>query len=230
MSQNTVSRLLKKEYDALPQNLKEKFERGKLVAEEAEFVPFARLYKKFLQRFGHLSDSTVDMSKPQWRENPQFIISLIKNYKDVSGTQRQVNLDSSGGFSGFMLGRFYRNFVEYEKYSLRLGFLYTYGYSLFRTSFLHIGDILRSKGYISEVNDIFYLTIEEIQRLIRSDRTLPNFSSIIEKRKEEIIRYADIILPEVIFGENPPPVIRKGAISKRLIGLASSRGILRRFG
>jgi len=83
---------------------------------------------------------------------------------------------------------------------------------------------LRSKGYISEVNDIFYLTIEEIQRLIRSDRTPLNFSSIIEKRKQEIIRYTDIILPEVIFGENPPPVIKKGAISKRLIGLASSRG------
>jgi len=31
-------------------------------------------------------------------------------------------------------------------------------------------------------------------------------------------------LPEIIFGDDPPPIVRKGLISKRLNGLPSSKG------
>jgi pyruvate,water dikinase len=47
---------------------------------------------------------------------------------------------------------------------------------------------------------------------------------VVQKRKEELHAYSDIILPEVIFGEIPPPPLRKGSVLNHLKGLPSSRG------
>jgi phosphohistidine swiveling domain-containing protein len=126
--------------------------------------------------------------------------------------------------SGFILRNFYKNFVEYEKYSLRVGFLYAYGYSLFRKYFLHLGQIFHTKGYIADRNDIFYITFEEIQEIVASGESSFNLKSLVEERKNEILNYSDIELPEVIYGDTPPPPIRKSSIVRRLRGLPTSRG------
>ena len=215
---------LKKKFDTLPPDTKESLERGKPFALQANGSDFAIGFSKFLQRFGHLSTSTVDMSKPQWKEDPQLVLSMIKNCTETPESKNHNETRFPKSPSGLLLRRFYRNFVEYEKLSLRMSFLFSYGYALFRKYFLHLGDILREKGYIFDRNDIFYLTSQEIREMSLSPLSTSSYKSVVQKRKEELHAYSDIILPEVIFGEIPPPPLRKGSVLNHLKGLPSSRG------
>jgi pyruvate,water dikinase len=171
-----------------------------------------------------MSTSTVDMSRPQWRENPQLIVEMIKNCQLFQEREDGIDEQSAKPLSGMMLRRFYNNFAEYEQYSLRIGFIYSYGYSLFRRYFLHIGDLLAAKGYIPSGSDVFYLTSDEIKELSTSSRLTFDCDSLIEKMKREIQEYSDIELPTVIYGDTSPPPVRKGSIAKRLKGLPTSRG------
>jgi phosphoenolpyruvate synthase/pyruvate phosphate dikinase len=215
---------LKRAYDALPRELKDNLEKGEPMSKQTSQSAFVAISEDFLQRFGHLSTSTVDMSKPQWRENPQFIINMIKNYQETPGRKARSAPSFPMSSSGLALRIFYRNFVDYEKYSLRLSFIYAYGYALFRKYFLHLGNLLRSRGYISESDDIFYLTKSEIHEIISFQRTTPNYMTAVERRKKEIAEYSDIVMPEVIFGDIPPPPVKKGSAFTHLKGLPSSKG------
>ncbi|HVP15824.1 MAG TPA: hypothetical protein VMT42_00445, partial [candidate division Zixibacteria bacterium] len=215
---------LKEKYASLPQEVKIDLESGKTSPMELSYREFEDEYQRFVARFGHLSDSTVDMSKPQWRENPRLIINMIKGSQQVHEKSGRGGPEFPRTLSGFMLRRFYGNFIEYEKYSLRLGFLYAYGYSLFRNYFLHLGNIFKYKGYFPNDADIFYLTIDEIRSIVDSGHFESQYSNLLKRRKEEIWEYSEIVLPEVIFGDIAPPPIRKSSITEHLKGLPSSRG------
>jgi len=170
-----------------------------------------------------LSDSTADMSVPQWREEPVLMASLIRGAQNIS-EKKTSSIDFPRGLYGLVLRSFVKNFIDFEKYSARVGFLYTYGYAQFRPYFLHLGDLFVSKGLLEKNSDIFYLTLEEIIEIIGKETWKTSYSQRIAKRKNEIEEYKDIILPEIIFGDDPPPIIRTGVVSTRLNGLPSSTG------
>jgi phosphohistidine swiveling domain-containing protein len=214
---------LKQKYDSLPGEIKEKIDAGLIPLSYEEGTSFFEDYKEFKRRFGHLSDSTADMSVPQWRENPALISSLIRGAQQIPDKKNE-NSEFPKGLYGFILRSFVRSFIDFEKYSSRLGFLYAYGYAQFRPHFLHLGELFVVKGFIKNNADIFYLTLDEIRRTIERGTFETQYSEVIDERKKEIEEYKDVILPEIIFGDDPPPIIRKDAFSKRLNGLPSSKG------
>jgi phosphohistidine swiveling domain-containing protein len=214
---------LRQEYDVLPLEVKKQIDEG-LVPQSSDYSGiFLKNYEHFRRSFGHLSDSTADMSVPQWREDPVFMASLIRGAQSVPEKKTGV-AKYPGGLYGFILKSFVKNFIDFEKYSSRVGFLYTYGYAQFRPYFLHLGDLFVSKGLIVKNSDIFYLTLEEIREIVDKETFKNSYSERVAKRKNEVEEYSDIILPEIIFGDDPPPIVRKGVVSKRLNGLPSSTG------
>ena len=48
--------------------------------EKSDFGDFGQLFKSFIDRFGHLSDSSNDFSHPQWRENLPLLLKVIEDY------------------------------------------------------------------------------------------------------------------------------------------------------
>jgi pyruvate,water dikinase len=213
---------LKKAYERLPYEDRERLEKSTDIPNSKIPCDFEMKYRLFLKRFGHLSSSTVDMSKPQWKEKPEFIINLIKNYSQPKSISSNSETTSEG--SGWLIANFYKNFVDYEKLSLRMSYIYSYGYSLFRKYFLHLGSIFENKGIIEKAEDIFYLYKEEVQQIITYKKTQLNYRNFIERRKNQISEYSDIILPEVIYGDITPPPIKKSMKINRLRGLPTSRG------
>jgi pyruvate,water dikinase len=215
---------LRRIYDLLTPEVQRGLENGSLSPQQLSQEGFGSAYSRFIESFGHMSSSTVDMSKPQWQENPELVIEMIKSSSLPSLSRVYTPLKLPLSLSGLILRNFYKNFVEYEQYSLRVGFLYSYGYSLFRKYFLHLGQTFHTKGYIANPHDIFYITFEEIQKIVASGESSFNLKLLVEERKKEIMTYSDIELPEVIYGDTPPPPIRKSAIIGRLRGLPTSRG------
>ena len=105
-----------------------------------------------------------------------------------------------------------------EKYSS----LFTYTLMLFRVYYLAIADRLVEKGLLCNREDIYYLYDQEIRAFVAGESAGKEFTSLVDSRKEEIARCADAVLPDVIFGDNPPPINIQ--TSQRLTGTPTSRG------
>jgi len=214
---------LKKMLELMPDHIRESLENNQTQILEKDNPEFIQAYNHFLTKFGHMSDSTVDMSQIQWKENPQIIIQMIKTAStETKKPDKNQNLPK--GLYGLVFKRFLNFFISLEKQSARLGYLYAYGYSKLRPHFMHIGDLFKSKNIINENQDIFYLDYNEIKTIIEKRDTQQDFLKKIDERKNEINTYKEILVPEIIFGNQAAPAIRNGAISSRFKGLAASQG------
>ncbi len=69
--------------------------------------------------------------------------------------------------------------------------------------------------------DIFFFSWDEICKILTSDGRKP-LISLVESRKADMQGCKDIDLPEVIYGEEPPPVITRAI--DRMKGTPTSKG------
>ena len=183
--------------------------------------------KDFLTRFGYLSDSGNDFSQPHWKENPEIVIQMVINYRRTSQQERNIEeLDNKYSVipKGLFIKFFYKNAVQYRIYREKVNSLYVYGYGLFRPYFLHLADLFKDKGYIYDARDIFYLTFKEIQDVVALKTMPEEYKTSIEQKKQQVLQWQDIDLPEVIIGDEIPPPSETKQASRVLKGVAASKG------
>lgn len=186
--------------------------------------PLQQAVSEFFQRFGHLSDNSNDFSAVPWRESPETILHLILEYK-----QTDENPDGRVSFSDLRLKGLAKRRVRLLHRRVRaliqcrekISSLYTYAYGLFRPYLLAIAADLVERGLLEKGEDIFYLCWDEIRRVITAGGA-DNLRELARQRRTEIEQVRDIELPEVIYGDDPPPVLP--SISDRLTGTPTSRG------
>ena len=87
------------------------------------------------------------------------------------------------------------------------------------------GEHMTRMGTLGEPEDVFFLTLEEHNRLLRgiSSGEIAKVREQIDRIKKEMESFRDLSLPSVIYGETPPPVAR--ADEKILQGIPVSPGI-----
>jgi pyruvate,water dikinase len=181
---------------------------------------------QFIDQFGHLSDSGNDFSLAPWRENPDMILKLIIDYQTPPERKKQSIRFEDLPVSGLrraLLNIFYQRARQYMYYRERVSSAYTYGYGLFRNCYLAIGDHLVSDGMLNDRGDVFYLYDQEIRRVISTKVEVENTLQIVEERKAEMDQYKDIDLPEIIYGDQAPPIVPIQA--EKLHGTPTSRGV-----
>jgi pyruvate,water dikinase len=183
---------------------------------------------RFLERFGHLSDSGSDFSAAPWRENPEVILRMI-----IAPQQTENRSVRNICYEELRMSRLRRLLfspIYHRARSFRLcreevSFLFTFGYGLFRACFLALADIWMAKGYLAERDDIFYLCLDEIKNVIKNGRMEPAYTDAVTVRKREIQECRDITLPSTIYGDQPPPLMNHSG--SRLKGTPTSRGYYR---
>jgi pyruvate,water dikinase len=224
--------VLHKKYSDIPQDKRLKL--ADTTYESFSEIPyisgFKESFEEFLGKFGHLSDKSSDFSCTSWRENPELILKMITKYAPVGtehGGDGDINELFEGTFKGFLTKIFYKRAVKYREYKERVSSLFTYGHSLFRGYILQIGELFKRKGFIDERDDIFYLELDEIKDISDSGRIPIEHVYNYRKRKKEISECKDIELPDVIYGDAPPKPVAKEKVSKRLKGIAASKGYFR---
>ncbi len=221
--------LLHKRYERLPSDIELEMH-GRYYGpfgNSSEMEDFKKHFSAFLSRFGHFSDSGNDFSQAQWKENPQAILRIIVQPRKPNPMKNdKVKVDSlvMSPLKRIFLKTIYNKAARYREYSERMSFIYAYGYALFRSYFLHLARILIEKGFIAEENDIFYLTLDEIKLAIKSQNMPRELEDNLAKRKEEIIQYKDLVLPDLIYGDAPPVPLTKKDTFNKLKGVAASRG------
>ena len=187
---------------------------------------FRHKFEDFLTKFGHLSESGNDFSRPQWKDNPEIIIDMIANYRQIS--QQGMNLKKSTECQvirkGPLIKYFYKRAARYRIYREQVNSLYEYGYGLFRPYFLHLADFFRKKGYLSETNDIFYLNFSEVKDVLALQTMPEEYKISIEHKKQQVLQWQAIDLPEIIIGDEAPPPLEIKQVSRVLKGVAAAKG------
>jgi pyruvate,water dikinase len=181
----------------------------------------------FIGHFGHFSDSGNDFSSLPWRETPDLVLRMITDYNKSTGEQQQTYPWEQlpiGRFDRWRMKSLYKRARQFRFYREAVSFLYTYGYGLFREYFIALGESFVRRELIHEPLDIFYLYHNEITALVNSGEDAENQSELVLQRKQEMKTSRDVILPEIIYGDQAPPLETAHSEHERLAGIATSPG------
>lgn len=201
----------------------------------------------FLRKYGMRCAGEIDITKPRWAEKPSTLIPIIlgniKNFEAGAGArkfeqgrqealrkEREIlerlkqlpdgeqkaeetkrTIDQMRALIG------YREYPKYGKISR---------YFVYKQALLKEGQRLTEAGVINEKEDIYYLTLEELRDVVRTNEL---DQQTISKRKEEHKLFERLTPPrvmtsegEVVTGRYKHEDLPAGAIA----GLAVSRGVV----
>ncbi|WP_312810911.1 phosphoenolpyruvate synthase [Sedimentibacter sp.] len=216
----------------------DKLDGGKVVSKSLQ---------SYLKKYGVRCPGEIDITRTRWAEKPTMLIPMlinnIKNFepgshytifeqKRLEAEQKEHELISrleklpGGRKKAEKMKKkisVFRNFIgfrEYPKYALMQHF-YVYKQALKKEAAM-----LVQKGVIQEPEDIYYLTFEELRKVVSLNQLNYN---IIEERKREYEVYEKLTPPrvmtsdgEIITGEYDTGNIPQNA----LIGVPVSSGVI----
>jgi pyruvate,water dikinase len=209
------------------------------LSRSAEGQRFLLRLSHFLAAYGHRS-VTRDVSSPTWEDDPGLAISLLKGYVTASqgfdlqvmeacrahereeATRQVLAMLSGPKRSLFKIlldyTHRYMTFRENQRFYLDMIFL------RWRRVFLEIGRRFRELELISVAEDVFFLRLDEIVRVIRQGVDKALVAEWIAARKEEYASYGQGLPPTFVRGGMGFEVLDIPQGSTRLRGLGVSPG------
>jgi len=205
---------------------------SKDVLEKLEKLPQARDFLEalnfFMDEYGVRSPREMEISTPKWRENPSFVFSTIRSYiiagEDVNPIRLQeaqrrtreaatrdiINRLSEGYWNRiFPWKKFLFDYLRKNTQKLTLQREYLRFYvvmagDVFKKIAVSIGRILKDRGILGEIEDVFFLEIEELARIAAQEFNLETIPKLVKERREEFQRFEKIHPPDVIVGDYTP--------------------------
>jgi pyruvate,water dikinase len=230
------------------------------LSESPKAQGFLAEMEAYLQAYGQRIDKLY-VSVPTWRENPVPLINNMKGYmaqpdRDLLGEMEATIADREQAVANARerLGSFPQPVVEQFEFLLKTAQKACYlkeehtNWIDFQTTYharqvvLECGRRLQDAAAIENRDDVFYLTLDELQALMAAEPLAPQQARVSERRALEA-QYADCTPPPSLGAppSGPPPdnpVVR--AVSKvfgappptsetpgELLGLGASPGTVR---
>jgi phosphohistidine swiveling domain-containing protein len=107
----------------------------------------------------------------------------------------------------------YQRARKFHLYRGAVGYTYSYGYGLFRNFFLEVGRRLVDHRLLDKPEDIFFLYWDEVReavdygiKLTEDSSLATEYQKLVSERKEELESSRGLVLPEIIYGNELPPL------------------------
>lgn len=188
--------------------------------------PFLNLFQEFLNRFGHLSDSNNDFSISTWREKPAVLMQMAISHPEAEGcTDGKIRFDDLPihPFRRELLRGSFNNLRDYWIHREVIGATYTRAYSFFRLYFVELAKRFTERNVLKVQEDIFYLTFDEVIKILGGKANHEEMRYLIEERKVNMELCRNITLPSIIYGDDPAPI--NFPVTHQLIGTPTSGGV-----
>ncbi|MEI2666223.1 phosphoenolpyruvate synthase [Rossellomorea sp. LJF3] len=201
----------------------------------------------FLSKYGMRCSGEIDLSRVRWSEKPTIIVPMILRNLEQFEPQESKRKFEQGRLEAIEKERellerlsslpdgeqkvketkrridIIRHFTGYREYP-KYGMIHRY--FVYKQALLKEAERLVEQNVLQEKEDMFYLTFEELQGLVRTNESKDD---LISKRKEEY-DYNEKLTPprvitsdgEIITGEYKREDLPAGAIA----GLAVSSGVI----
>lgn len=178
----------------------------------------------FFSRFGHRGPGELDLSHPRWEELGETAFGAGKTAGSVSHSEIDVEAEihSLKTFKDSVLIEEWKLLKELLELREQWKMEILRPYAHIRYLSLELG---RRLGL---GNDIFHLTIEEIEQIARGEGLLDLMKQLVRKRKEELDAYKSVYLPDVLQKEVVKDCLKKTDMaSSGLRGIPLSHGIVK---
>jgi phosphoenolpyruvate synthase/pyruvate phosphate dikinase len=201
----------------------------------------------YLNKYGMRCSGEIDITRTRWSEKPitlvRIILSNIKNFEyNESNRKFEQGRQEAWKKEQELLDRLkqlpdgeqkaketkrmidlIRNFIGYREYP-KYGMVSRY--FVYKQALMKEAKQLEQTGVIHEKEDVYYLTLEELREVVRTNKA---DYQIISKRKDEHKLYKKLTLPrvitsdgEILSGEYKRENLPAGAI----VGLSVSSGVI----
>jgi pyruvate,water dikinase len=218
---------LNRVYESLSKADQENLARHKFqpVDPSPELIRFIADLEGFIDTFGHFSESGNDFSSTPWREDPGHVIEMVRRHSSHTGNKKVGHKDLDlGAFSMWVIQLWADRTRNYLLERERVSSAYTYGYGLFRDLFIQLGDHFVAREILEAREDIFMLCLDEVEEIVNSDGGKEIIQDKIVCRKHEMEIAEGIILPDIFYGEEVPPIEAFSPDLSSLHGMPTSRG------
>ncbi|MDI6740995.1 MAG: PEP-utilizing enzyme, partial [Candidatus Edwardsbacteria bacterium] len=184
----------------------------------------------FLSLYGHRGLKDLDMSYPCWKEEKTYVFQMIKNYLQFGpddktplqqyeeAKQRRLALTAEieRRLTSTMLSRVFPVKRALFRLGLKLAHDYFplrenekyYGLKCYpgsRRIVLEIGRRYHQAGLLNDPQDVFFLTIPEVERIERTEnKDINNLQSLIESRRREWKERIDAKPPFIVRSDGQP--------------------------
>lgn len=201
----------------------------------------------FLNKYGMRCSGEIDITKTRWSEKPTTIIPMIlNNIRDFEyGASKQKfeeGLQEALKKEEELVGRLQhlpdgkqkveetkrmirniRNFIGYREYP-KYGMINRY--FIYKQALLKEAEQLVQSGVIHEVDDIYYLTFEELHEVVRTNKL---DYALIHKQKNEYKLYEKLTPPRVMTSDGEiitGKYKRENRPADAIVGLPVSSGVI----
>lgn len=177
-----------------------------------------KLDNYFIQYGGRFANE-LKLESEDIEEDPFRLLSLLKTYADKHPVE--VSFRTSGSTYPLVTRFLIARFRKYAAHRETTRLLRSNGFSLIRKLMKRVGAIHTEKGLLAGINDVFYLTLNEVF----SDAT--DFKEITELRKKNYEFY-NTVTPPAFFtvndGDMPQPLRENHNLPEILEGRACTPG------
>ncbi|PEX72144.1 phosphoenolpyruvate synthase [Bacillus cereus] len=201
----------------------------------------------FLNKYGMRCSGEIDITKTRWSEKPTTIIPMILNNirdfeygaskrKFEEGLQEALKKEEGlvdrlqhlpGGKQKVeetkRMIRNIRNFIGYREYP-KYGMINRY--FIYKQALLKEAEQLVQSGVIHEVDDIYYLTFEELHEVVRTNKL---DYELIHQQKNEYKLYEKLTPPRVMTSDGEiitGKYKRENLPAEAIVGLPVSSGVI----
>jgi rifampicin phosphotransferase len=191
----------------------------------------------FLSRYGHLSSNGMDFSEVPWAENPSLIWSAIGrevrspvhmhglNIALIRDTARQQARQQLHRGERPLFDRLLDSTVTYIGIREHLSDRLSHDAYQMRRLVLALAEQLVSCRRLHQLEDIFYLTYDEVRDLAAGRPAGQAAQELVAVRRAEMAVDADMDLPATLCGDHVPAVSARLTEGKPyLSGIAGSSG------
>lgn len=201
----------------------------------------------FLNKYGMRCSGEIDITKTRWSEQPTTIIPMILNHirdfeAGASKRKFEEGLQEATEKEEELVDRLQhlpdgkqkveetkrmirniRNFIGYREYP-KYGMINRY--FIYKQALRKEAEQLVQSGVIHEVDDIYYLTFEELHEVVRTNKL---DYEVIHKQKNEYKLYEKLTPPRVITSDGEiiaGKYKRENLPAEAIVGLPVSSGVI----
>jgi len=175
---------------------------------------------RFLESFGHLSQSGNDFTARPWCEDVQGVLKLALAH-DFEG---EVPSKPSSKVP-WKLRKWSRRVTMRRIDRERVGSIFSRGVGLLREWAFAVSCILQEGMELRDKEDVFYLSLDELRSYSAGNLDARTMEKLMHERIEAYAGAANLALPDIILGDESPVPDEEGTQLAELSGLATSRGV-----
>ncbi len=207
-----------------------------------EAATFLEQFEAFLQQFGYRCPNDAELLNPRWIDAPEQVITLLEGYlhadervnPEVSQQHQRAVREETTAQVEARLNPFRRAIFRWLLKNTQKGVRARDNYRSYVTKFLYpmrklfakLGRRWMERGWLDRQDDIFFLTVSDIDEIIATDDPLAlkkDLHTVVADRRAAFDFWRHVIPADAI-GPDGTPVVIQQADKSYLQGVAASGG------